>query len=336
MQNFTEELNRLLVSEGVAAKVYGRPKHIHSIWKKMERKHVAMDELYDLRAVRVIVESIGDCYAVLGMVHSHWQHIAKEFDDYIANPKPNGYKSLHTVVVGPEGKPVEIQIRTREMHTFAEYGVAAHWRYKEGGGNRDEAFERNIALLRGLLESPGDDHTLLENFRLEAHGSDVFVLSPKGRIVRLAQGSTPLDFAYAIHTEVGNRCRGAKVNGRMVPLTYALKSGERVEILTGSRAAPSRHWLEPSSGFLHSADARSKVRQWFRQQDYEHDWRQGKAILDRERQRIGLREIEQKPLLDRYRHKRWEDFLAAVGRGEITAAQLAGQLGPAPSSVPLR
>lgn len=336
VQSFTEDLRRLLEQEGMAAKVYGRPKHLYSIWKKMRRKHLAMDELYDLRAVRVMVDSVAQCYAVLGMVHSRWQHIAKEFDDYIANPKPNGYRSLHTVVVGPEGKPVEIQIRTGEMHAFAEYGVAAHWRYKEGGGGRDAAFDRSIALLRGLLENPGGDHALLENFRLEVQGSDVFVLSPKGRIVRLPMGATPLDFAYAIHTEVGHHCRGAKVDGRMVPLTYALSSGEQVEILTGSRGGPSRHWLEPSAGFLHSSDARARVRQWFKQQDYEQHWRQGKAILDRERQRLGVREVEQKPLLEKYRCKSWEDFLAMLGRGEITPVQLANQLAPAAESPPPR
>lgn len=333
---FQDELGRLLENGGVAARIYGRPKHIHSIWRKMQRKHIALDELYDLRAVRVMVDSLSDCYAVLGMVHNRWQHIAKEFDDYIANPKPNGYQSLHTVVIGPEGKPVEIQIRTREMHAFAEYGVAAHWCYKEGGGRRDEAFDRSISLLRGLLESPGDDHSLLENFRLEAQGSDVFVLSPKGRIVRLVKGATPLDFAYAIHTEVGHRCRGAKVNGRMVPLTYTLHSGEQVNILTGNSPAPSRHWLEPIAGFLHSSDARAKVRHWFKQQDYEQHWRQGKAILERERQRLGLRELEQKPLLEKYRFKRWEDLLAAIGRGEITPTQLADQLAPTVEATPPR
>ncbi|TAN46653.1 MAG: bifunctional (p)ppGpp synthetase/guanosine-3',5'-bis(diphosphate) 3'-pyrophosphohydrolase [Methylococcaceae bacterium] len=327
VQHFTEELKQLLRQEQVSAKVYGRPKHIHSIWKKLQRKHLALDELYDLRAVRVIVDSITDCYTVLGIVHNRWSHIAKEFDDYIANRKPNGYQSLHTVVLGAEGKAVEIQIRTHAMHTFAEYGVAAHWRYKEGGGaGRDDAFERSIALLRGLLENPGDNHALLENFRLEAQGNDVFVLSPKGRIVRLVRGATPLDFAYAIHTEVGHRCRGAKVDGRMVPLTYTLHSGEQVEVLTGNQPAPSRHWLEPGAGFLHSSDARAKVRQWFKQLDFEQHWRQGKTIFDKERQRLGLREVEQKTLLDKYRYKRWEDLLAAVGRGEITAAQLAGQL----------
>lgn len=328
IRDFTEELSRFLAGENIEARVSGRPKHLHSIWKKMTRKHLGLEELYDLRALRVIVGSIADCYAVLGLVHGRWPHVPREFDDYIANPKPNGYRSLHTAIVGPEGKTVEIQIRTREMHAFAEYGVAAHWLYKEGGGG---AFDRGIALLRGLLDSHADDHALLEDFRADALGGDVFVLTPRGRIVRLAQGATPLDFAYAIHTEVGHRCRGARINGRMVPLTHTLVSGEQVEILTSAQGGPSRHWLEPTAGYLHTAHARSKVRQWFKQQEFEQHWRQGKALLEKEKQRLGVRELDQKSLLARFNFKRWEDLLAAVGRHEIGAGQLVGLFAPAPA-----
>jgi GTP pyrophosphokinase len=329
IRDFTEELGRLLAGENIEARVSGRPKHLYSIWKKMTRKHVGLEDLYDLRALRVIVGSIADCYAVLGLVHGRWPHIPREFDDYIANPKPNGYRSLHTAIVGPEGKTVEIQIRTREMHAFAEYGVAAHWRYKEGGSG---PFDRSIALLRGLLDSHADDHALLEDFRADASGGDVFVLTPKGRIVRLAQGATPLDFAYAIHTEVGHRCRGARINGRMVPLTHILVSGEQVEILTAAQGVPSRHWLEPTAGYLHTAHARGKVRQWFKQQEFEQHWREGKSLLDREKQRLGVRELDQKSLLARFNFRRWEDLLAAVGRHEIGAGQLVGPFAPAPAA----
>ncbi|HLF98198.1 MAG TPA: bifunctional (p)ppGpp synthetase/guanosine-3',5'-bis(diphosphate) 3'-pyrophosphohydrolase [Methylococcaceae bacterium] len=328
IHDFLAGLGRFLERENIQARVSGRPKHLFSIWKKMTRKHVTVDDLYDLRAVRVIVENIADCYAVLGLVHSRWQHVPKEFDDYIANPKPNGYRSLHTVVIGPEGKTVEIQIRTREMHAFAEYGVAAHWRYKEGGG--DASLDRGIALLRGLLESREDDHALLEDFRSETLGSDVFVLTPRGRIIRLPKGATPLDFAYAVHTEVGHRCRGAKVNGRMAPLTHALVSGQQVEILTVSQGGPSRHWLEPASGYLHTGHARGKVRQWFKQQEYEQHWRQGKIVLEREKQRLGVRDLDQKVLLTRFNYKHWDDLLAAVGRHEIGAGQVVGPFAPPP------
>jgi GTP pyrophosphokinase len=309
----------------IHAKIYGRPKHLYSIWRKIERKQVDINDLFDLLAVRVIVDKIQTCYSVLGIIHSKWLHIPKEFDDYIANPKSNGYRSLHTVVIGAEGRAVEIQIRTREMHMFAEYGIAAHWRYKEGGP-QDAAFDRNIASLRRLLDSREDDHSLLEHFRAELFTDEIFVLTPKGQIVRLTKDATPLDFAYAIHTEVGHRCRGAKVNGHIVPLTYALKSGERVEILTAKHGGPSLGWLDVNMGYVKTAHARNKIKQWFKQQDHERHQRAGKSMLEKEKQKLGLKELDINELAAYFRFNRPEDLLIAVGRADISPAQLATAL----------
>jgi GTP pyrophosphokinase len=312
----------------IQVKVYGRPKHIYSIWSKMQRKHIALDDLYDLLAVRVMVERVSDCYAVLGLVHGKWLHIPKEFDDYIANPKDNGYQSLHTVVIGPEGRPVEVQIRTPDMHSFAEYGIAAHWRYKEGG-KQDAALDRSIASLRCLLESKEDDHGLLEDFRSELFADQIFVLTPKGQVIRLKKGATPVDFAYAIHSEVGHRCRGAKVNGHIAPLTYALKSGEKVEILTAKQGGPSLGWLDPHMGYVRTANARGKIKQWFKQQDHEKHLRAGKMILERERHKLGMPALKEAELDDLARHfhlPRVDDLLLSIGRADISPAQLAATL----------
>ena len=328
IHSFIHELEQGLRENGVHAKVYGRPKHLYSIWKKMKRKHLSLDDLYDLLAVRVMVDKPGDCYAVLGLAHGLWMHIPKEFDDYIANPKDNGYQSLHTVVVGPEGKAVEIQIRTKEMHAFAEFGVAAHWRYKEGG-KQDEALDRNINSLRRLLESKEGDRELLDDFRSELFADQIFVLTPVGQVVRLKKGSTPVDFAYAIHTEVGHRCRGAKVHGRIVPLTYQLKSADKVEILTAKQGSPSLGWLDPHMGYVATSHARSKIRQWFKQQDHEKHLRAGKATLERERHKLGmpaLKEMEMDELVRHFHLPRVDDLLLAIGRGDITPAQLASTL----------
>jgi GTP pyrophosphokinase len=328
IHGFIGHLEKALKENDVEARVYGRPKHLYSIWRKMQRKHLALEDLYDLLAVRVIVAKPATCYAVLGVVHSEWLHIPKEFDDYIANPKDNGYQSLHTVVVGPDGRPVEIQIRTQEMHAFAEYGVAAHWRYKEGG-KQDAALDRSINSLRSLLESKDDDRGLLEDFRSELFTDQIFVLTPKGQVVRLKKGATPLDFAYAIHSEVGHRCRGAKVNGSIVPLTHALKSGEKVEILTTKIGAPSLGWLDPHMGYVQTTHARSKIRQWFKQQDHEKHLRAGKALLDRERHKLGLpalKDADMEELTHHFKLPRVDDLLLAIGRGDIGPAQLAATL----------
>ncbi|MCU0735820.1 MAG: bifunctional (p)ppGpp synthetase/guanosine-3',5'-bis(diphosphate) 3'-pyrophosphohydrolase [Methylotetracoccus sp.] len=341
VRNFIELLETELRANHIKARVSGRPKHIYSIWKKMRRKETPLEELYDLHAVRVIVDELPTCYLVIGLVHNHWRHIPKEFDDYIANPKDNGYQSLHTVVVGPNDRPVEIQVRTPQMHEFAEYGVAAHWRYKEGGG-RDAAFERSITSLRRLLESDEDDQSLLEDFRSDAFADQVFALTPKGQVIRLKKGATPLDFAYAIHTEVGHRCRGAKVDGRIVPLTYTLKSGEKVEILTAKQGGPSLGWLDTHLGYIKTAHARNKIRSWFRQQDHDKHFRVGKSILDRERHKLGLRDTDMDELARHFHLARADEVLLAIGRGDISPTQVATALkvpeipGKAAAQVPRR
>jgi GTP pyrophosphokinase len=240
-------------------KISGRPKHIYSIWKKMSKKNLPIDELYDLRAVRIYVDSIEQCYEALGMVHSRWNYIKGEFDDYIASPKENGYQSIHTVIIGAENKTVEIQIRTYEMHRHAEYGVAAHWRYKEGGKKLDARLEQSINLVRQMLEY-NDNPDLLNEISTELLSEHIYAMTPTDEIITLSKGSTPLDFAYYIHTELGHRCRGAKVNGRIVPLTYQLKTGDKVEVLTVKSGEPSRNWLNPNLNYLGSSRARAKER----------------------------------------------------------------------------
>lgn len=322
---FTETLKNTLKSVGVGSEIYGRPKHIYSIWKKMQRKQLPIDELYDLLAVRVIVDKVSSCYAVLGEVHSLWKSIPKEFDDYIANPKENGYQSLHTVILDEQGNRIEIQIRTREMHEFAELGVAAHWRYKEGG-KQDEATDRSINSLRQLLEDKNDNESLLENFRSELFSDRVFVLTPNGQLVDLLKGATPLDFAYSVHTEVGHRCRGAKVNGRIVPLTYVLQSGEQVEILTAKEGGPNRNWIDPNLGYLHTPRAISKVKSWLRHQQQEQNEAAGKHILAKEIQKLALEAPDFDALCLYFHMDSREKLLAAIGRGDISTRQIAGFL----------
>jgi GTP pyrophosphokinase len=272
-ERYIEELKTLLQSEmrsaGIEAAIDARPKHIFSIWRKMQVKGLAFEQLMDIRAARVLVGSIAECYAALGVVHSLWQFIPGEFDDYIATPKDNLYRSIHTAVIGPGGEPVEIQIRTHEMHANSERGVAAHWRYKEGGRS-DQAYERKINELRSLLapaEGTDGGGDFLDRVRVDLFQDRVYVLSPKGEIVDVPVGGTPLDFAYQVHTDLGHRTRGAKVNGRMVPLDYRLKNSETVEIITAKTPQPSRDWLSTQTGFLASPRHRNKVRAWFRKQD---------------------------------------------------------------------
>jgi GTP pyrophosphokinase len=322
---FVNTLREALAKENIDGEINGRPKHIYSIWRKMHQKARSLQELYDLRAVRVIVERISDCYAALGVVHSLWQHIPKEFDDYIANPKGNGYRSLHTAIMGPEGRVVEVQIRTREMHEFAERGVAAHWLYKEGGEHH-KVMQRSINALRRVLEADDGDSVVIENFKNELFQDRVFVVTPTGEILELPRGATPLDFAYSIHTEVGHRCRGAKVNGRIVPLTYNLNSGEKVEILTAKQGHPSRDWLNPHLGYLHTTRARSKVRYWFKQQDRERNIQEGRTIVDRELQRLGVKGTKLEDIVARFNLHSLDELLAEVGRGEISITQIVSVL----------
>jgi len=326
IRNAVDDINSMLQANNLKANIYGRPKHIFSIWKKMTAKQKEFAELFDVRAVRITVEEVADCYAVLGLVHGRWRHIAQEFDDYIANPKENGYRSLHTAVFGPDGKPLEIQIRTREMHEFAEYGVAAHWRYKEGSVS-DDRLEKGIASLRKLLDpAETKDDELIDSFHTELFPDRVFILTPRGKVLDLPRGATPLDFAYIVHTEIGHRCRGAKVNGRIVQLTYELKNGEQVDVLTGNKAAPSRDWMNPNLGYLKTKRARAKVKSWFKHQDYELNIIDGKVCYERELNRLGLVKASLQKVLDHYGHTSADDFFAAIGRGDITPGQLANTL----------
>lgn len=324
INSFKETLLTTLQQENICAEIAGRPKHIYSIWKKMQNKGVEeVDELYDLLAVRVIVKELSSCYAVLGIVHGEWQSIPKEFDDYISNPKGNGYQSLHTVIVTPEGHRIEVQIRTQDMHEFAELGVAAHWRYKEGS-KQNAATEKNIAALRQLLSEKGGDEEFVENFKTELFEDRVYVLTPKAKLLELTKGSTPLDFAYAIHTEIGHRCRGAKVNGRIVPLTYILKSGEQIEILTAKEGEPNHHWIDFNLGYLKSAHAIHKVKSWFKHQNDEKNILSGKAILGKESKLAGVEGANLAKIAAYFKKPNIEQVYLAIGRGEINTNQLAG------------
>jgi GTP pyrophosphokinase len=324
IREFIEKLGNAVNDAGITGEVKGRPKHIYSIWKKMERKGLDFHELFDVRAVRVLVDDLPGCYSVLGLVHTLWQPIPGEFDDYISMPKGNNYQSLHTAVVGPQGKVVEVQIRTHEMNDHAELGVASHWRYKEGGPN-DPAFDNKIAIMRQLLDSGEDkldDESLLESFKTAASEDRIYVLTPTGQVIDLALGATVLDFAYHIHTEVGHRCQGAKVNGRIVPLTTRLQTGNRVEILTGKHPKPSRDWLNPRLGFIRGARARSKARQWFRRESHDENMRQGKELVEADLKRLGLAPADLVEVPQRFNFNSVEDLYAAVGNGDLSVGQV--------------
>jgi len=319
-----EQLRQELDKNGVVAEVSGRPKHIYSIYKKMKRKGVDFSEVYDVRAVRVLVNDLKDCYTALGVVHGLWQPIPGEFDDYIAHPKGNDYRSLHTAVVGPEDKALEVQIRTHDMHNHAELGVAAHWRYKEGG-KQDAGFEEKIAWLRQIMEWKEDVHDageLMEQFKTGLFQDTVYILTPQGKVVALPKGATPIDFAYHVHTDLGDRCRGAKVDGNIVPLTYPLANGQRVEIITVKQGGPSRDWLNANLDYVKTSRAKAKIRHWFKHQHYEENVAQGREALEKETHRLGLPLPNLETLAQKNRYTRPEDLLAAIGRGDMTARQV--------------
>ncbi len=319
-----DKIKQIASKENISAEIYGRPKHIYSIWKKMTEKRRSFEELFDVRAVRIVVDNIAECYVMLGLIHAQWRHIDKEFDDYIANPKENGYQSLHTAVYGPHGKPLEIQIRTRQMHEFAEHGVAAHWRYKEAGSNSN--MQSGIESLRRLLDTAqANDEDLMESFRSEMFSDRVYVLTPEGRVIDLPEGGTPLDFAYAVHTEIGHRCRGAKVNGRIVQLTYKLKNGERVEILTSKEASPRRDWMISHLGYIKTSRARNRIRSWFRKQDEEKNYLEGKALCEREFKRHGIKP-DIKKVVEHFKQDSINDFYIHLGRGDLSVAQMSSML----------
>ena len=318
------QLRAELAREGIKAELKGRPKHIYSIYKKMQRKQVEFDDIYDVRAVRVMVETVKDCYTVLGIVHNLWTPLAKEYDDYIAKPKSNDYRSLHTAVIGPTGKPLEIQIRTFEMHQQAELGVAAHWRYKEGS-RRDAGYDEKIAWLRQVVEwkdEVADAGDLASQFKSASFAETIYVLTPQGRVIDLPRDATPIDFAYHVHSDLGHRCRGAKVDGVMVPINTPLRNGQRVEILAAKQGGPSRDWLNPALGFIRSASARNRVRQFFNRLNYDADVAQGRDIVTRELQRQGMTATNLEKLAQRAEFDKLSDFLAALARGEIAPRQL--------------
>jgi GTP pyrophosphokinase len=329
VQGVVSNLGAMLEQNGIHADVRGRVKHIYGIWRKMQEKDLSFDQVFDIRAVRILVDTVAGCYSALGVVHTLWKHVPREFDDYIANPKSNRYQSLHTAVIGPEGKTLECQIRTHEMHAHAEYGVAAHWRYKEGAKSPDTDVEAKVNWLRQILEVKDDaegPRDFLDRFNAALQNDRVYVVTPRGEVLDLAAGATPLDFAYHIHTDVGHRCRGARVNGVMVPLTYTLKSGDQVEILTTRNAAPSRDWLSPHLGYLKTPRARAKASHWFKEQDYEKNLAAGQDVFQRELRRMGISNPDRERLLARFNYKKFEDLLAGIGHGDVSGAQLANAL----------
>ncbi len=326
IEDVRRELARELENAGVQGEISGRPKHIYSIWRKMQRKGLAFEQVMDVLAVRVIVGTVAECYAALGVVHGLWQYIPGEFDDYIATPKENQYRSLHTAVVGPGRLPLEVQIRTRQMHEHAELGVAAHWQYKEGGRAGSDLQQR-VAWLRQLLEPAardGAESDPLDGLRAGLFEDRVYALSPRGEVVDLPRGATPLDFAYHVHTSLGHRCRGARVNGRMVPLDHQLTNGDTVEIIAGKQPNPSRDWLVPALGYLASARNRAKVRGWFRKLDEGQNREQGRQMLERELDRLGVRAPPIPELLDELRLPTLDALYVGLGEGELTLAQVAG------------
>ena len=323
------QLKNELSLAGIKAEVTGRSKHINSIVNKMKRKQVEFGELYDVRAVRILVEDVKDCYTALGLVHNLWQPIPSEFDDYIAHPKSNDYRSLHTAVIGPRNLALEVQIRSHEMHQHSELGVAAHWRYKEvglkGGSKPDTKFDEKIAWLRQILEwkeDVSDSGDMVEQFKSELFEDQVYVLTPQGKVIDLPKGSTPVDFAYTLHTDLGHRTRGAKVDGSIVPLNYKLQNGQRVEILAAKQGTPSRDWLNPALDYLHSPRARAKVRHWFKHQHYDENVSQGRTQLEREMNRLGVTSLNQEKIAQRLNFHKLEDLLAAIGRGDMTPHQI--------------
>ena len=349
-ESYIEHVMTLLKDElaraGIKGDVMGRPKHITSIHNKMQRKGMDFEALYDVRAVRVLVDDVKDCYAVLGLVHNLWSPIPKEFDDYIAKPKANNYRSLHTAVIGPEGKSVEVQIRTHEMHQNSELGVAAHWQYKEGGGrqkghrNDDREYGEKIAWLRQVLDwkdEVKDTGELAAQFRTGLFDDTIYVFTPQGKVVDLPQGATPVDFAYHVHSELGHRCRGAKVDGVMVPLNTVLRNGQQVEVIAAAahdKAGPSRDWLNPQLGYIKSPSARARVRQWFNRLNFDADVAQGRAVLEKELQRNGLTALNLDKLAEEQGYEKLNDFLADIGRGDVGPKRLQDAIKPLPAEPP--
>jgi GTP pyrophosphokinase len=328
MRSITVKLKKLLDDDGIKADVKGRSKHLYSIHKKMERKEVPFEMVYDVRGVRIVVASDHQCYLALGVIHNTWKPIPGAFDDYIATPKDNLYQSLHTAVIYDDGKTLEVQIRTPEMHENAEYGIAAHWRYKEGH-RRDDAYEQKILWLRKLMEwrqDVDDAGDFIDAMKSDVFDDRVYVFTPRGDIIDLPSGSTPIDFAYHIHTEIGQRCRGAKVDGKLVPLDTKLETGNSVEILTAKRGGPSRDWLNPSLEMVRSQRSRSKIRQWFKRQDREQNISHGKLLLDRELRRLGIDSLSYDDISREMGYSTIDDLLAAIGCGDLHLPRIVSKI----------
>jgi guanosine-3',5'-bis(diphosphate) 3'-pyrophosphohydrolase len=330
IKHYIDILSQRLAEDGIPNdQISGRPKHIYSIYRKMEDRGLPFEQIYDIQGIRVQVDTLAQCYTVLGIVHGLWRPIPGEFDDYIATPKDNLYRSLHTAVVADDGKTLEVQIRTHEMHETAEYGIAAHWRYKEGRRQRDIEFEQKINWLRQLMEWRQDitDATeFVASLKTDVFQDRVYTFTPKGDVIDLPTGSTPIDFAYHIHTEIGHRCRGGKVNGKLVSLDYQLKNGDQVSILTAKRGGPSRDWLNPALGYVKTSRARSKVRQWFRRQDRDKNIAQGRELLERELKRLDVEGMAHDKVARLFQFERLDDFLAAVGCGDVNNQQIATRI----------
>lgn len=332
LERYVHILRQELVAEDIPnERISGRPKHIYSIYRKMERKGLPFDQIHDIRGIRVIVDTVAQCYRVLGIVHGLWRPIPGEFDDYIATPKDNMYRSLHTAVVADDGKTLEVQIRTHEMHETAEYGIAAHWRYKEGS-KRDLEFEEKISWLRQLMEwrhDITDGAEFIASLKTDVFQDRVYTFTPKGDVIDLPNGSTAIDFAYHIHTEIGHRCRGAKVNGKLVGLDYQLKNGDQISILTSRRGGPSRDWLNPALGYAKTGRARSKIRHWFRRQKRDENIALGRELLERELKRLGVENMAFEKVFQFFqgeRYEKLEDFLAAIGYGDVSNQQIASRI----------
>jgi GTP pyrophosphokinase len=331
-QTFIQQVTSL-IRQSVAeaniegAQIDGRAKHIYSIWRKMQRKQISFSQVYDVRAVRILVKEIKDCYSVLGLVHTLWRNIPKEFDDYIANPKANGYQSLHTAVIGPEGKVLEVQIRTYDMHEDAEKGVCAHYKYKGTDTNsQSSGYEQKISWLRQVMdwhdELGGIDELVAEFGLVEATEDRIYVLTPDGHVVDLQSNATPIDFAYKVHTEVGNSCRGAKVNGRIVPLTYLLHTGDQVEVLTTKNGKPSRDWLNQDLGYVNTSRARAKIKAWFKIQNRDQNIEYGAKAVKAELSRFGLKVPDMNKLAQKVNFENNDDLMAAIGAGDVRLMQV--------------
>jgi len=321
-------LQNIMTQAAIKAEISGRPKHIYSIFKKMNEKGTPFEMVRDLRAFRLIVSDIPSCYAALGVIHTRWRPIPHEFDDYIAAPKDNFYQSLHTAIIYDDGKPLEVQIRTPEMHQNAEYGIAAHWRYKERG-RRDETYEQRINWIRQLMDwrqDVNDAEEFVDSMKTDVFQDRVYVFTPRGDIIDLPAGSTPIDFAYHVHTQIGHRCRGAKINGKLVTLDYTLKTGDQVEILTSKQGGPSRDWLNVNLGLVRTQRARSKARQWFKKQDRDQNISQGKTALDRELRRLGITDFDLEKVARDFEYREIEDLYEDIGCGDFSMGRIINRL----------